>query len=104
MTELEQLSLFEIPSSKNKIQDREEIHIEVQEAPYVEEIVPYEIGDTVRVDPDKLAEKDVLNYNYLLEYLRKKGIVKKVIKNPTLQYEIAYGDKIAFLYHTDLTI
>lgn len=108
MEELEQLTIFDTPLDTISItQDVEETVLEEEltiETLYIEDIVPYEIGDSVRVDPDNLDENDVLNYNYLLDYLKKKGIVTKVILKPTLQYEVAYGDTIACMYHKDLTI
>lgn len=114
MEELEQLSIFDTPSDMvvlppvaeelSSMLLTEEINM-LEETPYIEhEIVPYDVGDSVRVDPDSLDENDVLNYNYLLDYLKKKGIVTKVIHKPTLQYEVAYGDTIACMYHKDLTI
>lgn len=120
MNELEQLSIFDTSEvvimtpeaeelssielvEESILEETEEVIIE--ESPYIEhEIVPYEIGDSVRVDPDSLDENDVLNYNYLLDFLKKKGIVTKVIHKPILQYEVAYGDTIACMYHKDLTI
>lgn len=103
MEELEQLSFFDTPSIIEDTQEVKVISLE-QERHYIHEIVPYEVGDSVRVDLDNLDEKDVLNYNYLLDYLKKKGIIKKVIHKPTLQYKVAYGDTIAYMYHKDLTI
>ncbi|MEK5209718.1 hypothetical protein [Psychrobacillus sp. FSL H8-0510] len=120
MEELEQLSLFEAPQNIALVTDEvsymivpeeninvkyEENELALDETPYIEhEIVPYEIGDSVRVDPDSLDENDVLNYNYLLDFLKKKGIVTKITHKPSLQYEVAYGDTIACMYHKDLTI
>ena len=108
MEELEQLSIFDTPIDTVLItQEVDNMVIEKEvfyEQPYIEDIVPYEIGDSVRVDPDSLDESDVLNYNYLFDYLKKKGIVQKVIHKPSLQYEVAYGDTIAYMYHKDLTI
>lgn len=124
MEELEQLTIFdtsidmdvmsseealainelveEVVIPEDNIAESEEI---LEETPYIEqEIVPYEIGDSVRVDPDSLDGNDVLNYNYLIDFLKKKGIVTKVIHKPTLQYEVTYGDTIACMYHKDLTI
>lgn len=119
MEKLEQLSIFDLPTEPllieppvtvNGITEKEEVPVSkevlllIEETPYIEEILPYEIGDTVRVDIDSLDESDVLNYNYLLDFLKKKGTVKRVIHKPTLQYEVRYGDTIAFMYHKDLTI
>lgn len=122
MDELEQLSIFdsspdvvvmtpETEELSNKILkeegNEEEIrHIPITEdTPYIEhEVMPYEVGDSVRVDPECLDENDVLNYNYLFDFLKKRGMVTKVIHKPTLQYEVAFGDTIAFMYHQDLTI
>ena len=102
MVELEQLTIFDIP--EEPVLTNQEINEEIQEQPYIEDILPYEIGDFVRVDIDSLDENDVLNYNYLLDFVKKKGIVKKIVLKPTLQYEVAFGDTIAHMYHKDLTI
>lgn len=118
MEELEQLTIFDSSSDmvvmipvaeKLSIENLNEEKITplpiIEDSPYIEhELVPYEIGDTVRVDPNSLDENDVLNYNYLLDFLKKEGIVTKVIHKPTLQYEVAYKDTNAFMYHKDLTI
>lgn len=112
MEELEQLTIFDTPPDSVLIEPgaEEVLVVKTEKTPfviedtYIEKIVPYEIGDSVRVDVDSLDENDVLNYNYLLDYLKKKGVVTKVIHNPRLQYEVAYGDTIACMYHEDLTI
>lgn len=120
MEELEQLSIFDsspdvmvmtpgelsIKILKEEDNEEEITHLPIiDDTPYIEhELVPYEIGASVRVDPVSLDENDVLDYNYLFDFLKKKGIVTKVIHKPTLQYEVAYGDTIAYMYHKDLTI
>lgn len=91
MEELEQLSIFDsspdvmvmTPGAEElsikilKEEDNEEeiTHLPIiDDTPYIEhELVPYEIGDSVRVDSDSLDENDVLNYNYLFDFLKKRG-------------------------------
>lgn len=111
MEKVEQLTIFDLPTEPLLIKPgavngmvREEIPLLIEETPYIEEVLPYELGDSVRVDIDILDENDVLNYNYLLDFVKKKGIVKKIVHKPTLQYEVAFGDTIAHMYHKDLTI
>lgn len=116
LEELEQLTIFDTPIDSILVENETEKSLEetvvstykaliiTENTAYIEEVVPYEIGDSVRVDIDSLDEEDVLNYYYLLDFLKKKGIVTKVIYKPQLQYEVAYGNTIACMYHGDLTI
>lgn len=106
MDELEQLSIFDTPITIEDTQVAEDIHIEPMEVhmetvnKVEEEIIPYDIGDIVRVNVDNLDETDVLNYYYLIDFVKKRGMVKKVILMPSLQYEVEFGNSIAIMYHT----
>lgn len=61
----------------------------------------FRFGDPVRVIPateDMLAEQ----YFYLLDLQGKRGLIFKVIRQPTLQYEVDFDGVVKIIYHEEL--
>lgn len=87
--DLEQLSIFDLPPADNFNKD---------------EIVPYEIEERVSILLNVTEEEDSFSYYYLKDFQGKRGVVKKVILQPRLQYEILFGDRVACVYHEEITI
>lgn len=61
----------------------------------------FRFGDPVRVIPvtdDMCAEQ----YFYLQDLQGKRGLIVKVIRQPTLQYEVDFGGVIKIIYHDEL--
>lgn len=69
-----------------------------------DEVVPFQKGDKVRVTIQTSENEDPESYYYLKQFEKKKGLVKKVIHKPKLQYIVCFGDEDAYLYHEELTI
>lgn len=62
---------------------------------------PFNVGDAVQAI-DVTEDMDVETYYYLSKFKNKQGLILKVIKEPSLQYEIDFEGKFAILYHTEL--
>ena len=61
----------------------------------------FEINDVVEVVVDP-QEKDVETIFYLPKFAGMKGRIVKVIRRPSLQYEVDFNGKIASVYHSEL--
>lgn len=61
----------------------------------------FKFGDPVRVieiDDSMDAE----THHYLSMYQGKRGLIAKVIRQPSLQYEVDFNGRIASVYHGEL--
>ncbi|MEK3977304.1 hypothetical protein MKZ20_21945 [Psychrobacillus sp. FSL K6-2684] len=102
MEEMEQLTLFDSLEEINQQEQRGALSEEIQGL--VGELVPYEVEDRISIQITCTEEEDSLSYHYLKEFEGKRGVVKKVIFSPRLQYEIQFGNREAILYHEEITI
>lgn len=61
----------------------------------------FNVGDTVQVVNvnDKMGAE---TYFYLSDLEGKWGTITKIIKHPSLQYELDFDGHIAIVYHTEL--
>lgn len=59
------------------------------------------IGDTVQTINVK-SDMDAETYFYLQDLQGKQGKISKIIKYPTLQYEVDFDGHIAVVYHTEV--
>lgn len=80
------------------------IQIMMLETEMKQEIIPYEVGDSVRVQQTCTEEKDSESFYYIQQFEKKKGEVVEVIQHPRLQYRIRFGETVAILYHEEMTI
>ena len=69
-----------------------------------QEIIPYEVGDSVRVHQTCTEKEDSESFYYIQQFEKKKGEVMEVIHLPRLQYRIRFGQAEAVLYHEEITI
>ncbi|WP_066297842.1 hypothetical protein [Bacillus sp. FJAT-29937] len=69
-----------------------------------DDILPYEIGDKIRIHLSITEEEDPESYHYLKEWEGKQGIIKEIIKKPRLQYKTLFKEREVFLYHHEITI
>lgn len=102
MEDMEQLTLFDSLEEINQEEQRVIIGEEVKSL--VEELDPYEVGVRISIHIPCTEEEDSLSYHYLKDFEGKRGVVKKVIFSPRLQYEIQFGNREAILYHEEITI
>ena len=68
------------------------------------EIIPYEVGDVVRVQQTCTEEEDSESFFYIQQFEKKKGEVIEVIHLPSLQYRVRFGQDEAVLYHEEITM
>ncbi|MED3984276.1 hypothetical protein P4646_09510 [Peribacillus simplex] len=68
------------------------------------EIIPYEVGDSVRVQQTCTEEEDSESFYYIQAFDKKKGEVLKVINHPRLQYRVRFGQAEAVLYHEEIML
>ena len=61
----------------------------------------FEINDVVEVVVDP-QEKDVETIFYLPKFAGMKGRIVKVIRRPSLQYEVDFNGQLASVYHDEL--
>lgn len=66
------------------------------------DIESFELKQKVAVVIPKDKLNDPESFYYLQEFEGKSGKVSKVIKRPSLQYEVSYEKKTAFVYHDEL--
>lgn len=71
---------------------------------YKDTLIPFEIGDRVRVQISITEEEDPESFYYLKAFEKKSGLVLEVITKPTLQYKVQFGDQETYLYHHELKI
>jgi hypothetical protein len=69
-----------------------------------QEIFPYEVGDSVRVQQTCTEEEDSESFYYIKPFEKKTGEVMEVIDYPRLQYRIRFGQAEAVLYHEEITV
>lgn len=99
LPQLSQLGLFDevILTQEQEIENEMEL-------PKHAVLVPYELGDMVRILNEADEENEPEAFYYLRDFEKKRGIVEKVTLKPNLQYQIRFGDTLAFVYHHELTI
>ncbi|MFE4351306.1 hypothetical protein [Peribacillus butanolivorans] len=68
------------------------------------EIIPYAVGDSVRVQQTCTEEEDSESFYYIKEFDKKKGEVLEVINHPRLQYRVRFGQAEAVLYHEEIML
>lgn len=76
-----QLSIFEMPDSN---------------------IIPFEVGDMVRITIPKYKRADPESFYYLQDFLKKRGVITKVVHAPSLQYHVDFDGREAILYHDEV--
>ncbi|MFD5853764.1 hypothetical protein ACFWGC_26890 [Cytobacillus pseudoceanisediminis] len=94
VAKIEQLDLFDEP----------EIEGIESDSSYKDTLIPFEIGNRVRVQISITEEEDPESFYYLKAFEKKRGLVLEVITKPTLQYKIQFGDQETYLYHHELKI
>lgn len=67
-----------------------------------QEVVPFQVGDFVRIQINVTPEEDPETYYYLEKYKNKRGIIKEVIPEPRLQYKVSFGDEFRYVYHEEI--
>lgn len=103
MNELHQLSLFKM-EDEHQHHSSDQIITPALEDSIIEEIIPYEINDRVKIRNSANLVEDPESFFYLKEFEGKRGEVRKIIEKPVLQYEVAFGQRIAIVYHQELSI
>lgn len=101
MCKSEQISLFS-SNTINPTSSNDDFESSATETGNVENLLPFEIGERVRVVVNAKEKDDPESYYYLKEFEGKRGVVKKVIPNPSLYYEVEIGNRIAVVYHYEL--
>lgn len=66
------------------------------------DVIPFEIGDMVRVTIPKYKRADPESFYYLQDFERKRGKVLKVVHAPTLQYHVDFDGREAIVYHDEI--
>ncbi|MFP3511473.1 hypothetical protein SB775_17835 [Peribacillus sp. SIMBA_075] len=66
------------------------------------ETIPYEVGDSVRVQQTCTEEEDPESFYYIQAFDKKKGEVLEVIDHTRLQYRVRFGQAEAVLYHEEI--
>jgi len=61
----------------------------------------FKFGDPVRI-VEVTEDMDVEAYCYLPRFEGKRGLVMKVIRQPSLQYEVDFNGEFAIVYHEEL--
>lgn len=95
VAKIEQLDLFDETEAEGSIES---------DSSYKDTLIPYEIGDRVRVQISITEEEDPESFYYLKAFEKKRGLVLEVITKPTLQYKILFGEQETYLYHHELKI
>lgn len=103
-----QLSIFEIEEVKENVKITQEeipqlkIKEDVEIPSYQESILPYQVGDIIRINLNVSPDEDPETYYYLEGFVKKKGIIQEVIQKPRLQYLVLFGDHLLYLYHEEI--
>lgn len=63
--------------------------------------LPFKFGDPVKV-VEITEDVDAETYFYLQDLQCKRGLIAKVIRQPSLQYEVDFDGRIAIIYHGEL--
>lgn len=63
-----------------------------------------QIGEHVQIYIPEHKVKDPESFFYLQDFIKKRGVVVKVVEQLKLQYEVEVGNRIAFVYHDELKI
>lgn len=98
---IEQYSLFELYDVKVD-EDEILINTNIIDVDSIESVRPFGIGDHVQIVISVDEETNSESYFYLMDFRKKRGIVKTIIKQPSLQYEVEFGNRIAIVYHEEL--
>lgn len=61
----------------------------------------FKFGDPVKVIEIN-EQMDGEAYYYLSLFTGKRGLIAKVIRQPSLQYEVDFNGQIAIIYHSEL--
>lgn len=69
-------------------------------------IIPYEIGDKVKILPPPLAEMDSAaeNYYYRKDYEGKTGVIQQVYDRKKVYYTILIGMAECYFYHHEISL
>lgn len=69
-------------------------------------IIPYEIGDKVKILPPPLAEMDTAaeNYYYRKDYEGKTGVIQQVYDRKKVYYTILIGTAECYFYHHEISL
>lgn len=104
MSESGQISLFSDDEETAPVEDVAVATVLIEEQEDIEEIelLPFDIGEHVRVVTDMKAEDDLEGYYYLQEFHGKRGLISKVTKKPNLQYDVDFNGRTAIVYHREL--
>lgn len=65
-------------------------------------VVPFDIGDQVRIAIPDYKRDDPESFYYLSDFESKRGGVLKVVDAPSLQYHIDFDGKTAIVYHDEV--
>lgn len=107
----EQLTIFEMEEEKEMVveqginQEVEEVietAVVEEDESYTEEVLPYQVGDIVRINLTITPDEDPETYYYLEGFVKKKGMIKEIILEPRLQYRVLFGDHLIYLYHEEI--
>ena len=99
----DQITLFQLEEYQEKVISLSE-HIEPVADVREYEILAFEIGDRVKIQNVAEEESDPESFFYLKDFEGKRGTISKVIEKPVLQYEVTFGERIAIVYHHELSI
>ena len=61
----------------------------------------FKFGEPVKV-VEVTEDMDVETYFYLQGLQSKRGLIARVIRRPSLQYEVDFNGQIAIIYHDEL--
>lgn len=66
------------------------------------DVLPFEIGDMVRITIPKYKRADPESFYYLQDFTKKRGVITKVVSAPSLQYHVDFDGRNAIVYHDEV--